>query len=293
MLNKPDKYFWIANLVIVLSLILFFSRSLFTNRILASGDFETYPFFISDNSREINFDLPLLDPIDFVIPMLHFNRQMFKTWKLPLWNPYQGCGVPNIANIQSAFFYPLNAFVYILNWKWGFAFLYFFKLYFVGLFLYLYLKEIGISPPVAIVFSASGMYMSFIFIGLYFPFANVVYFFPLALWAIELMVYPVRELHPLAKNSDGKMKPLKSATFSNGVKNQKHFKGYLIFCLGFVFALWGGHPELVFYSMFTLMVYLLVRLYQIYKLGLYNTWLPILGKVFIIFLIGFCHIKVL
>ena len=257
MLHKTDKYFWIANLLIVLSLILFFSRSLFTNRVLASGDFETYPFFISDNSAGINFELPLLDPINFVIPMLHFDRQILKNGKIPLWNPYQGCGVPHIANMQSAFFYPLNIFVYLLNWKWGLFFLFFFKLYFVGLFFYLYLREIKISPPVSMVFSVSGMYMGFNLSPLYFPFTNVAFFFPLALWTIELIL-----------------------------KKPKQFKGYFIFCLGFVATIFGGHPELVFYSMFTLVIYLLGRLYLTYRLDLYDGYLPVLIKFFIALIIG-------
>ena len=255
--NKPDKYFWIANLVIVLSLILFFSRSLITNRIQVSGDFETYPFFVSSDVAKEKVELPLYDPIAFFIPMFQFDKEMLQTGKLPLWNPYQGCGTPHIANMQSSVFFPLNIFVYLLNWKWGLFFLYFFKLYFIGLFLYLYFKEISISPPAAIVFSVSGMYMSFNLTVLYFGFTNAAFFFPLTLWAIELIL-----------------------------KAPKQFKGYLIFSLGLVFALFGGNPELVFYGTFTLVIYLLIRLYQTYKFDLYNAYLPILSKFFITFIIG-------
>ena len=255
--NKPDKYFWIANAFIVLSLILFFSRSLFTNRILASGDFETYPFFLPSYGAVNISEIPLLDPIDFIIPMFHFDKQMLKTGKLPLWNPYQGCGVPDIANMQSSVFFPLNIFVYLFNWKWGFFFLYFFKLYFIGIFLYLYIKEIDISQPVAIVFSVAGMYMSFNLLGLYFPFSNPIFFFPLSLWAIELIS-----------------------------KKPKYFKGYLIFCLGFVFAALGGHPEMLFYSVFILIIYLLIRLYQTFGLKLYKEYSSVLIKLIIVFIVG-------
>ena len=286
MLKKPDKYFWIANAFIVLSLILFFSRSLFTNRILTSGDFQTYPFFVSPNVVSEKKELPLLDPINFFIPMLHFDRQVLKTGELPLWNPYQGCGVPHIANMQSSVFFPLNIFVYIFHWKWGFFFLYFFKLYFIGLFLYLYLKEIGISPPVAIIFSMAGMYMSFNLTVLYDAFSNAAFFFPLSLWAIELILHPVREIDSLSGNSYGGIKSLKSATFSNKVKKPKDFKGYFILCLGLVFALFGGNPELVFYGTTILIAYFLIRLFQTYSVGLHNAWVPILGNAFIIFIIG-------
>jgi hypothetical protein len=257
MFNKTDKYFWIANIVIVLSLVLFFSRSLFTNRILAPADFKTYPFFASHITAAEKPERILYDPIVQNIPWFHFDKQMFKTWKLPLWNPYQGCGVPHIANMQSSVFSPLNVFIYVFNWKWGFFFLYFFKLYFIGLFLYLYLREIRISPPVSIVFSVAGMYMSFNLTVLYDAFTNAAFFFPLALWAIEL-----------------------------AVKNPKFLKGYLIFCLGLVFALFGGNPELVFYGTFILTAYLLIRLYQEYGLDLQHAYLQVLSRFLGIFIIG-------
>ncbi len=257
MLKKPNKYFWIANMIIVLSLIVFFSRSLFTNRILAPGDFETYSFFVPHDSMPNKLDQPIGDPIWQDIPWFHFDRQVLKTGELPLWNPYQGCGVPHIANMQSALFYPLNLFVYLLSWKWGLFLLYFFKLFFVGLFLFLYLREIEISPKVAIVFSVGSMFMSFNLIYLYFPPTNLAFFFPLALWSIELII-----------------------------KNKRQFKPYLLFCLGFVVSLLGGHPEWLFYSIFTLMLYLLVRLYQVYGIYSTNEWLPIVGKFLITLTIG-------
>ena len=255
--NKQDKYFWIANIVIVLSLVVFFSRSLFTNRILAPGDFETYSFFVPHSSIPIKLDQPIGDPIWQDLPWFHFDRQVLRTGKLPLWNPYQGCGVPHIANMQSALFYPLHIFVYLLSWKWGLFFLYFFKLYFVGLFIFLYLREIEISPQVAIMFSIGSMYMSFNLIYLYFPPTNLAFFFPLAVWSIELII-----------------------------KNKKQFKPYLLFCAGFVVSFLGGHPEWLFYSVFTLILYLLVRLYQVYGVHSLHEWLSILGKFFITLAIG-------
>ncbi|MCL4479088.1 MAG: hypothetical protein M1381_08350 [Deltaproteobacteria bacterium] len=71
---KTHKYFWIANIVIVISLVLFFSRSLFTNRILAPADFMTYPFFVSPPNVTKDLELTLGDPIVEFIPWFHFNR---------------------------------------------------------------------------------------------------------------------------------------------------------------------------------------------------------------------------
>ncbi len=286
MLKKPGKYFWIANAFIVLSLILFFSRSIFTSRILAPPFLEAYPFFVGNPLLEISSVKYLCDPIERFIPWYHFDKQMFITGQLPLWNPYQGCGAPQIANIESSFFYPLNIFPYLLNWKWGLFFLYFFKLYFVGLFLYLYLREIDTSPHVSIGIAVAGTFISYILGGVYNIIMNTAFFFPLGLWSIELIVNPVTEPPPLSGSSDGYMKPLKSATFANGVKNQNHFKGYLIFCIGFAFAIFGGFPELVFYSICILSLYLFIRLFETYDLKLYKEYLPLLGNFIIICVIA-------
>ena len=281
MLKKPDKYFWIANLVIVLSLVVFFSRSIFTNRILAPGDFETYPFFVPRHLAPQDINLPLPDTIVQHIPWFHFDKQMLKQEKLPLWNPYQGCGTPHIANLQSALFYPLNIFVYLLNWKWGLFFLYFFKLYFIGLFLYFYLKEIEISPPVSILFAVSGMYVIFYIVLLYFPTTSAAFFLPSALWATELILNPGINLNSYSVSANSGIKPL-----STSGNEGKQLKGYFVLCLGFAFALLGGNPEMVFYSIVILISYLFIRLYQTYKLKTYRGYLPVLSKYFIILFIG-------
>ena len=257
MLKKPDKYFWIANAVLILSLVLFFSRSIFTNRILAPPALEAYPFFVGNpliDKRSVNY---ILDPIEQFIPWFHFDRQMLKSGKLPLWDPYQGCGAPHIANMQSSVFFPLNIFVYTLNWKWGLFFLYFFRLYFVGLFLFIYLMEIDVSPDVSMGIAVTGMFIGYILGSLYNIIMNVAFFFPLGLWAIELIL-----------------------------KNKRNFKGFLILCLGFTFALLGGHPELAFYSTFTLAIYLLIRLFQVRDFKLYRDHLSLLGKFIILCIIG-------
>ena len=286
MVKKTDKYFWIANAVITLSLVLFLSRSLFTNRLLSPADFKTYPFFETHVPSAQKPKRLLYDPIVQYFPWYHFDKQVFKTGKLPLWNPYQGCGVPHIANMQSSIFYPLNLFVFFLNWKWGLFFLYFFKLYFIGLFLYLYLREINISPPVSIVFSVAGMYTSFNTILLYFPTTTGAFLFPLSLWAIEHMLNLVREPHSRISRSDSDFKPLQSTAFSNGVKNQSQFKVYLILCLGLVFALFGGNPEVVFYSMFIAAIYFVIRLHQTYGLRSVNEYYPLLAKLVAALILG-------
>jgi hypothetical protein len=55
----------------------------------------------------------LMDPVLQFQPWLEFNRRMLRGGRLPLWNPYAGCGAPHLANGQSAVFDPFHLLAYL------------------------------------------------------------------------------------------------------------------------------------------------------------------------------------
>ncbi|WP_152052863.1 hypothetical protein [Tautonia marina] len=55
----------------------------------------------------------LTDPMLQFEPWITFNREMIRSGRLPLWNDRAGCGVPHLANGQSAVFDPIAAIAYI------------------------------------------------------------------------------------------------------------------------------------------------------------------------------------
>lgn len=55
----------------------------------------------------------LMDPVLQFQPWLDFNRRMVRSGRLPLWNSHAGCGVPHLANGQSAVFDPFNLIAYL------------------------------------------------------------------------------------------------------------------------------------------------------------------------------------
>ncbi len=55
----------------------------------------------------------LMDPVLQFQPWLEFNRAMVRQGRLPLWNPYAGCGTPHLANGQSAVFDPFHLIAYL------------------------------------------------------------------------------------------------------------------------------------------------------------------------------------
>ncbi|WP_169972607.1 glycosyltransferase family protein [Tautonia rosea] len=55
----------------------------------------------------------LTDPMLQFEPWITFNREIIRSGRLPLWNDRAGCGVPHLANGQSAVFDPIAAIAYV------------------------------------------------------------------------------------------------------------------------------------------------------------------------------------
>ena len=49
----------------------------------------------------------MLDSLTLIYPWRSFNHWMLRQGKIPLWNPYNFCGVPQLAQIQPNTLYPL------------------------------------------------------------------------------------------------------------------------------------------------------------------------------------------
>ena len=90
----------------------FFGKSLFGGKVLSSGDV----VLASESFRGGGFEPSnrlLMDPVLQFDPWITFNREAIRQGRLPLWNPWSGCGVPHLANGQSAVFDPFQAIAYL------------------------------------------------------------------------------------------------------------------------------------------------------------------------------------
>ena len=234
-----DKKFIQVNLFLIVSLIIFFYQPLFTNKIQVPSDIlQTYPFFRESNLSVHPPNNAMYDITFALIPGLHFDMMSLKNGHFPLWNPYIGCGAPALADMQVAFFYPLNVFPYLFGLKWGLFFLYFFKLYFAGIFMYLYVRKIGIKHEAAVIGSCAFMYAGFNTIYLYWPQTNLAFYLPLGMLATEFIV-----------------------------GEPENIKGYLLLSIGSAIAVFGGHPESLFFRSSILIFYFIMRLFQNRDLG--------------------------
>ena len=83
------------------------------------------------------------DGIAQFYPWRNFAHQTVRSGFLPLWNPYQFCGTPFVANSQSAVFYPPNLLFYILPTARAFGVSALLHLTLCGWFMYLFVRRLG------------------------------------------------------------------------------------------------------------------------------------------------------
>lgn len=101
------------------------------------------------------------DAIRQTYPWKQLAIDLIKQGKFPLWNPYAFSGTPLLANFQSAIFYPLNAFFFLIdNFPYAWALYIISTLILSSVFMYLFLKSLKLKNLSALLgslaFAASG-----------------------------------------------------------------------------------------------------------------------------------------
>ncbi|HBR17856.1 MAG: hypothetical protein A3G39_08375 [Deltaproteobacteria bacterium RIFCSPLOWO2_12_FULL_43_16] len=81
----------------------------------------------------------------FFIPPRLFWVDAIKNGEFPLWNPYYYSGIPLLATLQPAVFYPLNILLLILPFDLAFNWLIILHFFLAGIFTFLLLRELGAS----------------------------------------------------------------------------------------------------------------------------------------------------
>lgn len=81
----------------------------------------------------------------YYYPLRKLTREIFESGKFPFWNPYLFCGIPLFATLQSCVLYPVSIIYYLGNFSHMFNVFILFHLFLTGLFMYLLMKEWGLS----------------------------------------------------------------------------------------------------------------------------------------------------
>lgn len=99
----------------------------------------------------------------FFFPNQEFFRRAVLSGSLPLWNPHIYSGVPFMANLQSAVFYPFTYLSLILDFQWTTLLSTWAHTALAGMFMYVFARNIGLSRVAAcasgVVFSLNGNFL--------------------------------------------------------------------------------------------------------------------------------------
>ncbi len=180
------------------------------------------------------------DPVRQQIPWRKLVVDELKQGKLPKWNPYGFSGTPLLANIQAAVFYPLNILFFVFTFPVAWTTLIVLEPLLSGIFLYLYLRHLRLSPWAslmgAIAWSFSGFNISWMTWG---TMVHVALWLPIILLAIDKL-FEKREKQP----------------------QRFLWLWWGIFVLALVFQFFAGHMQISFYVMLLTIFYLSWRLRQ-------------------------------
>lgn len=144
---------WLPPLFYLLLALIFLWRSTFTGEVFLPATLLSHvaPYSVNAHSETLPPWNPLRwDGIAQFYPWRHFAAETIRSGRLPLWNPYQFCGTPFVANSQSAVFYPGNLLFYLLPTAQAFHASALLHLTLCGWFLYLLLRRLHCSEGAAL-----------------------------------------------------------------------------------------------------------------------------------------------
>ncbi|MEA2842527.1 MAG: hypothetical protein QOJ69_198, partial [Actinomycetota bacterium] len=131
------------------------------------------------------------DPVWQMHPWLEWDRDQLRHGHLPLWNPYNGNGVPHLANNVSAVLSPFSVPFYVLSFRVGLVLAAGFKLFVLGLFTYLYLRRLRVSHLSATLGAVAFMFSAYDILWLNWPHPGAAICLPAGLYLVEVALAAV------------------------------------------------------------------------------------------------------
>ncbi len=125
----------------------FFHEALRSDRVLSPADVLLVEASFRDPGQPDYEPLNrlLMDPVLQFQPWMELNRSELQAGRLPLWNPYAGCGVPHLANGQSAVFDPFNLPIHFGPMPAALAWVAALRLWFAGVGAFLLARAWGLN----------------------------------------------------------------------------------------------------------------------------------------------------
>jgi hypothetical protein len=130
----------------------------------------------------------LVDPAAQYLPWLAWNRHELWAGRLPLWNPYNGSGVPHLANGQSAVFSVFSLPHYVLPLRWAPVVAAFVQLVTGGVLAYGLLRHLGRSRLAGLVGGFAFAFGGTSVLWLQWPLSDAACLVPGMVWAASTLV---------------------------------------------------------------------------------------------------------
>ena len=116
------RWGWIKDIIPIFILaglvLIFFQDVLFQNKIFVHRDLTRYFY-----------------------PLREFSVRQLKIPNIPLWDPYIHCGIPHLAELQTAVFYPLGIVYLIFPYPTAFDYFIVLHIYLAGVFMYVLMRK--------------------------------------------------------------------------------------------------------------------------------------------------------
>ena len=162
----------------------------------------------------------------------HLTYELLRSGELPLWNPYIFCGMPLLAEIQTAAFYPLNFPFLFLSTAPAINLSFATHVFMAGLFTWFFARSMGIGRAGALLAATAYMFggfaMGYVFSG-HLPQLIALSWTPLLFFAAQ-----------------------------KGLKKGGAFSRYIILgAIVLALQLLGGHPQIVYGSLVGVTVFVL------------------------------------
>lgn len=228
--------------VLALLILVFLSPAILSNGYYAPGDNIRRTGAFLDGTQPDNY--LLMDPLVQMIPWFKFSREAIHHGHLPLWNPYSGGGAPMLANPQATVLFPLSWLHFLFSFKIAFFLVAFLKLFLIGLWTYLYLRQIKMRPFVAGIGGVAFTFSGFNVVWLAWPLPGVTMALPCGLYFLERYFAQFQE-------DDSPSNP--------SSPNIRQLLPLVWFSAAMAWGMLAGHPQTFFHIAFVL------ALYAIYK----------------------------
>ncbi len=124
-----------------------------------------------------------------IYPWKKLTIDTYKMGQIPLWNPYSFSGNPQLANFQTAVFSPFNLLFFLFSFIDAWSILVLLQPLLAGYFMYLLLRQYGLSKLATLLGSTSFMFCGFMVVWMaYATLGFAILYLPLSLYAIEKFI---------------------------------------------------------------------------------------------------------